>query len=120
MPASVPDAAVPPMVLLPLAENALKHGPSAGHAGPVRLTVSSSGDGVVVELRNPGRFRGRREGGEGLAMVERRLALAYDGRARLEIRGVDGAGGDGATVTIVELPRAPARAEAGEEVAGDG
>ena len=30
---------VPPMLLLPLAENAMKHGPGAGHRGRVELSV---------------------------------------------------------------------------------
>ena len=40
----------------------------------------------MLRIENPGAFGGRREGGEGIAMVESQLALAYDGRARLELR----------------------------------
>lgn len=70
---------VPPMVLLPLVENAMKHGPSAGHRGEVHLEVKLEDEGksLVLRLENPGPFRGRREGGEGIAMVEKRVALAY-------------------------------------------
>jgi hypothetical protein len=39
----------------------------------------------VVTLDNAGRFGGRRAGGVGLDMVERRLALAYGGRATFHI-----------------------------------
>lgn len=86
VPEPVPEVAVPPMVLLPLAENALKHGLGAGHGGDVRLDVERAPDGnVVVRLGNAGAFAGRREGGLGLALVERRLALAYEGRARFTI-----------------------------------
>ena len=39
VPDPLPDVAVPPMVLLPLAENAVKHGVGAGHTGEVVLEV---------------------------------------------------------------------------------
>lgn len=68
---------IPPLVLLPLFENAIKHGPSAGHAGVVSLRVTRAGDDAVVRIENPGAFGGPREGARGLASVERRLALAY-------------------------------------------
>jgi hypothetical protein len=87
VPDPLPDVAVPPMLLLPLAENAVKHGAAAGHGGEVVLEVEAARpDGaVVVRLGNAGAFAGRRAGGLGLAMVERRLALAYDGRATFRI-----------------------------------
>ena len=63
------------------------------------------GDRVRVRLENPGAFAGRRPGGEGLAMVERRLALAYGSAATLQI-GSEG----GQTVAVVELPLARSEA----------
>jgi signal transduction histidine kinase len=68
---------IPPLVLLALFENAIKHGPSAGHTGVVTLHVRAAGSDAVVTLTNPGPFGGPREGGAGLASVERRLRLAY-------------------------------------------
>ncbi|WP_257452977.1 sensor histidine kinase [Archangium lipolyticum] len=76
---------VPPLVLLPLAENAVKHGPAAGHRGPIALTVRARGDEIAFTLENPGTSKGPREGSSGLPTVERRLALAYAGRASLAL-----------------------------------
>jgi two-component system, LytTR family, sensor histidine kinase AlgZ len=78
---------VPPLVLLPLAENAMKHGPGAGHEGEVRLVIQRASGALRITLSNPGVYAGPRAGSEGLPTAERRLALAYDGRARLSIRG---------------------------------
>lgn len=85
VPEDLPRATVPPMILLPLAENAMKHGSAAGNRGVVRLRVVVRGDQLLVELENPGTFRGPREGGSGLDIVAKRLALAYGDRARFEI-----------------------------------
>ena len=102
----VGDFALPPMLLLPAVENAIKHGPAAGHGGEVRVEVALAGEGCTVTIRNPGRFTGRRPGGEGVPTIERRLALAYGGGASLTLE----ADGD-ATVTTIVLPaRAPIEA----------
>ncbi|WNG50138.1 sensor histidine kinase [Archangium minus] len=76
---------VPPLVLLPLAENAVKHGPAAGHRGPISLSVQTRGDTLLFALENPGASKGPREGSSGLPTVERRLALAYAGGASLAL-----------------------------------
>ena len=81
----LPRIVVPPLILLPLAENAVKHGPGAGHRGEIRLEVAQEGDTVRLALENPGAYRGPREGSEGLPTVEKRLALAYGGKAALHI-----------------------------------
>jgi len=95
---------LPPMLLLPLTENAVKHGPDAGHRGVITLEVRAAGAGAVaIAVGNPGRFAGRRAGGTGIEMVERRLALAYDGRAMLTIA-ADGHGER--TIAEVTLPAA--------------
>lgn len=86
LPDPLPELSVPPMLLLPLAENAVKHGAAAGHGGEVTLEVAAEPEGHVrLRIENAGIFRGRREDGLGLAMVERRLALAYEGRASFRI-----------------------------------
>lgn len=76
---------VPPMVLLPLVENAMKHGPLSRNKGTVRFAVMRTNGGVLVEISNPGAYAGRREGGSGLPIVEKRLALAYGPSARFSI-----------------------------------
>jgi len=85
-----PDVEVPPMLLLPLAENAIKHGPASGHRGQIRVEVTLDGEAVHVLLSNPGVFQGDRPGGEGLRIAKSRLALAYGGRAKLEVRTAQG------------------------------
>ena len=57
----------------------------------------------IARIVNPGAYAGRRRGGQGIAVVERRLALAYEGQATLELR----ADGSGKTITTVSLPRRP-------------
>lgn len=78
---------VPPLILLPLFENAVKHGPAAGHRGTLRLSLGESAGQLLVQLENPGEFHSLRDGGSGLAMVQQRLFLAYAGAASLEIQG---------------------------------
>ncbi len=79
------EVLVPPLVLLPLAENAVKHGPCAGHRGTLELTVRREAEELVVRLENPGLYAGPRPGSSGLPDLERRLALAYAGAATLRI-----------------------------------
>lgn len=103
VPDPLPDARLPPMLLLPLVENAITHGPSAGHAGEVVARIREDEGRLIVEIENPGAFAGRREGGEGIAMVERRLALAYGDGARLELTSEGER-----TRTLLSMPRFPA------------
>jgi hypothetical protein len=105
-PDPVPEALVPPMLFLPLVENAVTHGPAAGHRGEVVVRLRGEGDGIELRIVNPGAYTGRREGGQGIALVERRLALAYEGRATLDLRAEGGT-----TVTTARLPRRPLHEE---------
>lgn len=106
-PEPLPEATVPPMLFLPLVENAVTHGPGAGHRGEVAVRVRDDGARIELRIVNPGAYAGRREGGQGLAVVERRMALAYEGAATLELRPVDGT-----TITTAVVPRRPLREEA--------
>lgn len=98
----VPNVHVPPLLLLPMSENAMKHGPHAGHRGTVTLHIETTAEDVRVSIQNPGPFRGKRAGGEGLGIVEARLRLAYEDRASFSIedRG-------GATLATVRIPKGP-------------
>lgn len=90
---------IPALVLLPLFENAIKHGPSAGHEGEVVMRVREEGGDAVVSIENPGPFGGPRDGGRGLASVGRRLALAYGEDTRATF-----ASTDATTRVTVRLP----------------
>ena len=81
----LPRVDVPPMLLLPVVENAIKHGPAASFRGPVVLRVRGEGEGVHIEVENPGPFKGPRPGGEGLGLVQKRLVHAYGDAARFSI-----------------------------------
>lgn len=94
------EVPVPPLMLLPLAENSVKHGPAAGHRGRIALEISMRDDALVFTLENPGASKGPRPGSSGLPTVERRLALAYGGKARLSLESAEGR-----TRVTVTLPR---------------
>jgi len=95
-PDPLPAIEVPPLVLLPIVENAVKHGPGAGHAGTMRLRVESGARGVEVRVENPGGYGGPREGGQGLVLARKRLAQMHGQGAGVEIAG----DGDRTTVTV--------------------
>lgn len=101
-------APVLPLLLLPLAENAMKHGPGAGFTGEVSLRITLGAGVFDVTLDNPGDYRGPRDGGAGLPMVERRLALAYGVEASLTVGSPSG----GRTRAVMTLPLAGPRGAA--------
>jgi len=98
--ASTGGLPIVPLLLLPLAENAVKHGPAAGFRGEIVLTLKTEGSRLRVTLDNPGPYAGPREGSDGLPTVQRRLEVAYGREARLHI----GAHGMDRTQVSVELP----------------
>ena len=99
LPDPLPDVAVPPMLLLPLAENAVKHGPAAGHRGAIALDrARQPTTGWSCRSRTPAPTGAGAPGGSGIDIVERRLALAYDDQAVLTIAAV------GDTTRAVTLP----------------
>lgn len=100
--AGLEGARIPPLLLLPLVENAVKHGPAAGHSGPLRLQAKIEDGQVCILVGNPGPLGPERSGGEGLRMVRRRLALAYNETAKLHL-----ATQSGRTQATIRMPRTP-------------
>ena len=82
------DAAVPPFLLQPLVENALRHGIARrDDAGRVEISARRVGDDLVLEVRDDGpgvdALRGPSDGsnGVGLSNVRERLTTMYGARA---------------------------------------
>ncbi len=101
LPSPLPLVAVPPMSLVALAENAVKHGPAAGHRGVLSLAVATQGDRVLVTLENPGPWKGPRAGSEGLPSLRRQLELTFGAEASLQLEAV----GDARTRATLTFPR---------------
>jgi signal transduction histidine kinase len=93
---------LPPLLLLPLVENAIKHGPASGHRGEIHFDIRRVEDRVCISVSNPGPYAGPRPGSEGIPTLERRLGLAYGERALLRIAGVGAR-----TVAELDLPLCP-------------
>lgn len=98
------QALVPPLLLQPLAENAVQHG--AAHVrGPVEVTVEAlaRGDRLEILVRDTGAGlpppEMRREG-VGLRNTRERLAALYGADARVELESLEGGG----TLARVSLP----------------
>ena len=92
-------AAVPVLLLQPLAENAIRHGIAMSDApGRVTLKAFREGDDLRLEMFNTGRLDPSRSEGIGLAITIARLAELYGERQRFDLRQEDG--GVLASVTI--------------------
>jgi two-component system sensor histidine kinase AlgZ len=80
-----PEMQVPPLILQPLVENAVRHGiEPLTEGGEVAVRMKSAEGGVTVEVENP--LRGTPSGGGhrmALANVEERLHAVFGGAARL-------------------------------------
>ncbi|HHH11622.1 MAG TPA: sensor histidine kinase [Sorangium sp.] len=96
------DWPLPPLLLLPLAENAVTHGVRAGHRGEVTLSLVTTAQQLTITLENPGRYAGPRPGAHGLNAFRKRLAAAFGGRASFAIGPCQG--GE-RTVVTVSLPK---------------
>jgi two-component system, LytTR family, sensor histidine kinase AlgZ len=79
---------VPPLLIQPLIENAVKHGVADRvEGGTIRIAARREGEGLELEVRNPRDPEAppRRGVGLGLDNVRRRLATLDPQRARLEV-----------------------------------
>jgi two-component system, LytTR family, sensor kinase len=114
------DALVPPMLLQPLAENALAHGiePKPG-PGTLEITARRDGPDLVLTVRDDGAglpaLATRRER-TGLANTRTRLALLYTGAHALSLEPAP----DGGTIVTVRLPFRRAVAPAARLIANGG
>jgi len=78
---------VPPLILFPIVENAIKHGIDSRIEGGTLTIVARRGDGMlVVDISNPVDELGRKlKGtGHGISSVERRLRSRYGHKALLK------------------------------------
>ncbi len=83
------ETAVPPLLLQPLVENALRHGIAARTmGGHLRINVARESGALVLEVANTGRYEEPSREGMGLSNLRERLALmAPPGRLELVQRG---------------------------------
>jgi hypothetical protein len=85
---AVRDCAVPPLILQPLVENAVRHGiAQVLEGGTVRLDLRREGERVLITVENP-RDHERPAGrgaGVGLDNVRGRLRSLYGGAARMDV-----------------------------------
>jgi LytS/YehU family sensor histidine kinase len=97
VPADLRSARVPPLILQPLVENAIKHG-VARTVEPVRLTIAALEEDtqlilIVENDRGPAEpVKGEHDTGVGLANVRERLAARFGGEAACESGPLPGGG----------------------------
>jgi two-component system, LytTR family, sensor kinase len=109
------DAQIPPLIVQPIVENAIKHGIAGARSGGVvavqaRFDTSTAEPALVIQVRNTGaplNIPGLQTGhGVGLRNVRQRLHLYYNGAATLTLASDP----EGATVAELRMP-APVRRE---------
>jgi sensor histidine kinase YesM len=113
LPAELAASPVPPLLLQPLVENAIKHGlePKV-EGGRIVISAAREGEHLVLRVRDTG--VGLASAGSanadttkfGLAQVRERLATLYGARASLEL--ADAADAEGGTLATIRLPLASA------------
>jgi sensor histidine kinase YesM len=98
----VASFAIPPMLIQPVIENAIRHGVEPRiEGGEVRLVAAHDGDGVRIEVRDTGvGFASSTRGGTGLTNLRDRLKLLHGERASVTIADNPGGG----TIVTLRLP----------------
>ena len=83
---------VPPMMLQTLVENAIKHGVSKSiNGGFVKICSDFQGNNHELVVQNSGQLNGEiNDDGFGLKSTQDRLRFLYHGKARFEIKNVNG------------------------------
>ncbi|HEU0202758.1 MAG TPA: histidine kinase [Burkholderiaceae bacterium] len=121
LPAGLRDVSVPPLLLQPLVENAIKHGlePSVA-GGRIEVVARAEGDRLRLSVRDTGVGMAAAIGTAptsgtrfGLAQVRERLAAVYGARAMFSIAPAGDA--EGGTVAEITLPLLPHEATAHEQ-----
>ena len=109
LPPALRELPVPPLLLQPLVENALKHGLEPRvEGGRVQVSAVREGDALVLKVHDPGvgfdtDALAARAGRFGMAQVHERVDSAYGGRGQVDFQSRPGAG---TTVRLV-LPLQP-------------
>jgi LytS/YehU family sensor histidine kinase len=108
LPPALAGRPVPPLVLQPLVENAIRHGlePQAAQ-GRLEVRARLDRGTLVLTVRDTGRglpAGADSSGGFGLTQVRARLAALYGDRAGLAL--APGADAEGGTLATVTLPAA--------------
>jgi len=95
------DALVPPLLLQPLVENALKHGRGEDGRARIEIRASARGELLRVEVQDSGAgpVPGAAEG-IGMSNTRARLEQMYGERGRLDLTRAAGGG----ALAVVELP----------------
>jgi LytS/YehU family sensor histidine kinase len=103
------DRLVPPLLLQPIVENAVRHGvASRPEGGCIHVEARIDGDIMIVRVADDGPGDRRRDGGRqglGLVSVSRRLAAVFGPRADLRIDNSGPGGGYTVSLTIPENVR---------------
>lgn len=83
---------IPPMMLQTLVENAIKHGISKSiHGGFIKICSDFTDNNHVVVVQNSGQLNDSiNEDGFGIKSTQDRLRFLYQGKARFEIKNIDG------------------------------
>ena len=86
------DQPVPPMMLQTLVENAIKHGISKSiNGGYVKICSDFTGNNHELVVQNSGQLNGElNDDGFGIKSTHDRLRFLYHGKARFEIKNVNG------------------------------
>lgn len=78
---------VPPLLFIPLVENALKYGTAAASGSPINISITLSADNKKIVCKTVNSFEPKaaelHRGGIGLPNLRRRLLLIYGNRASL-------------------------------------
>jgi sensor histidine kinase YesM len=101
IPPDLARAPFPPLMVMTLVENAIKHGVAPLGRGRVSVSASAAGGKMRVVVEDDGRgLAGTLGQGVGLANVRERLAALFGLEARLDLESPEGGG----TRALIEVP----------------